>query len=361
MAALRPRSILKPASLWIAYLCGAPLSSSSALWRATFKGGASLKAPSNVLSYPPNDPLFPHQKTFFEALRIKEVWEAVTESGLSRKDVFVTIIDTGIAPGHPEFEGKLLEGYDASGAWPESLTDHSGHGTAMAGVLGANINNGVGIAGIADRVKMRVIRMTHHVNGAGYAQATRSWEAALTLDDTDVIVFANVMPFEHNLSLFFKRILKKAVRKGILVLVSTTNSDNVDGPEENVLPCSLANSISGVLCIAGTRAKEELVLSTGAAKLASFGVPSTRVVHPSPTRNGSEWEYFRNWGSSAATAAVGGLVALMKSFKNFKPREIERILLNSTKERCRTNSGEEMLYGVLRPELAIRQAIAVAR
>ncbi|KAF4671695.1 hypothetical protein FOL46_009990 [Perkinsus olseni] len=308
MAARRARGIWKPASLWVAYLCGAPLSSSSALWRATFKG------------------------------------------------------DTGIAPGHPEFEGKLLEGYDASGAWPESFTDHNGHGTAMAGVLGANINNGVGIAGIADKVRIRPIRLTDRATGRATAtMKVRSWEAALKFKDTDIIVFAYGSPFTQDNSLFYKRTLEEAVRKGIFVVTASFNSDTNDTTAVP-LPCSLAHIIPGVLCVAATSALEPTQLLAEPSELASLGSPGSEVWAPR-SLDEDHWVYkFKKYrGSSVATAAVGGLVALIRSFKNFKPAEIERMLLNSTEGRCRTTQGKEMLYGVLRPDLAIRQAIALAR
>ncbi|KAF4646698.1 hypothetical protein FOZ61_005303, partial [Perkinsus olseni] len=116
--------------------------------------GASPSLPANVLEYPPNDKEFPGQETFFKALRIEETWKAVRESGLQREDVMVAIIDSGIAADHPDFKGKIEKGYDASGRRNKSLADVSAHGTAMAGIIGSNINNGIGIAGIADKVKL---------------------------------------------------------------------------------------------------------------------------------------------------------------------------------------------------------------
>ncbi|KAF4646879.1 hypothetical protein FOL46_005056, partial [Perkinsus olseni] len=42
------------------------------------------------------------------------------------------------------------------------------------------------------------------------------------------------------------------------------------------------------------------------------------------------------------------------------PEDIERMLLNATEGRVRTKTGYEMTYGVLRPDLAVKQAIAEA-
>ncbi|KAF4710586.1 hypothetical protein FOZ62_004391 [Perkinsus olseni] len=322
--------------------------------------GSTRETYQDALKYPPNDPYFRDQAVFFEALRIRETWRAVKWSGLPRKDVVVAILDSGITPGHPEFEGKILEGHDASGAWRKSVEDHNGHGTMVAGILGATINNGVGMAGIADRVKIFPIRMSHRRSTPKYAAIMQAWDAALNFEDTEVIVFACGGRYDRERALFYKGVLEKAVAKGIVVLTSTSNSNGVDSQNEVELPCSLANGLPGVLCVAATVTTEPMVLAADASKLASFGVPATDVVYPTRKYDGNHWVYRKNWGSSAAAAAAAGIVVLIKSFKNFRPQEIERILLNSTKGRVRTKAGDEMSYGVLRPDAAINQAIAEA-
>ncbi|KAF4651045.1 hypothetical protein FOZ61_010842 [Perkinsus olseni] len=324
--------------------------------------GAILRAHQNVLRYPPNDPLFPRQKRFFQALRIEETWEAVRQSGLPRKDVIVSLVDDGVPGGHPELKGKLLKGYDVGGAKNKSLLVKSGHGTAMAGIIAANINNGIGIAGIADKVKLRPIDDVNPITGkATLSMTMRALEATLRFKKNDVILFAAGYPYGQKTALLFKRVLEKAVKKGILFLTAVSNKDDADGMEELLLPCSLANGIPGVLCIAATTAKNPFVLSRNSSRLASFGAPGTDVWLPTRKRDGDDWIYKNRKGASAAAAAVAGIVALMKSFKNFKPRDVERILLNCTEGRVRTENGAEMFYGVLRPDLAVSQAIAEAR
>ncbi|KAF4699844.1 hypothetical protein FOZ63_020462, partial [Perkinsus olseni] len=102
--------------------------------------GAILRTYQNVLRYPPNDPLFPRQEKFFQALRIEETWEAVRQSGLPRKDVIVSIVEHGIPSEHPELKEKLLKGYDFGGDKNKSIVEDDGHGIAMAGIIAANIN-----------------------------------------------------------------------------------------------------------------------------------------------------------------------------------------------------------------------------
>ena len=119
---------------------------------------------------PPSDPLF-GQQWGLGRVRVPEAWDTTTGSS----DVIVAVLDTGIAllhetPSgmplatplpHPDLKGRLLPGYDFISK-PESSGDDDGrdadptdagdvftsrlHGTHVAGILGANTDNGMGIA-----------------------------------------------------------------------------------------------------------------------------------------------------------------------------------------------------------------------
>ncbi|KAF4733678.1 hypothetical protein FOZ62_032484, partial [Perkinsus olseni] len=232
----------------------------------------------------------------------------------------------------------------------------------MAGIIGSNINNGIGIAGIADKVKLFPIRATRNrTKGILTSEMIRAWEAALKFKKTQVILYAYGSRFKKADSLIKKRLLEKAVKKGVFVVTGASNSNDFDGREDVLVPCGLANGIRGVVCVAATFAKAPTVLCSNASKLASFGSPGSGVVFPTPNKVAGEWIYAKEeWGSSAASAAVAGVVALMTSFKNFKPEDVDRMLLNATEGRVRTKTGYEMTYGVLRPDLAVKQAIAEA-
>ncbi|MBC7541557.1 MAG: S8 family serine peptidase, partial [Candidatus Sericytochromatia bacterium] len=104
----------------------------------------------------PNDPLFAAQYGL-SITGTDKAW--VKQQGSA--DVIVAVIDSGIDGTHPEFAGQLLPGWDLTGKEPVAggHVDGYGHGTHVAGVIGAKSNNGIGIAGVAPGCKLLPVRI----------------------------------------------------------------------------------------------------------------------------------------------------------------------------------------------------------
>jgi len=67
--------------------------------------------------------------------------------------VTVAVVDSGIDRGHPEFQGRLAQGYDFINDDYDPQDDY-GHGTHVAGILAAAADNGQGISGLAPGVRL---------------------------------------------------------------------------------------------------------------------------------------------------------------------------------------------------------------
>lgn len=86
--------------------------------------------------------------------------------------VTVAILDSGIDATHPDMQGKLVPGwnfYDNN----NNTADVFGHGTMVAGVVGAVGNNTVGVIGVAWGSKLMPVRVTD-TSGTGYLSAFAS-------------------------------------------------------------------------------------------------------------------------------------------------------------------------------------------
>ena len=64
-----------------------------------------------------------------------------------RLERIVAVLDTGVDASHPDLDGNIVGGasFVAGSAWD---TDPNGHGTAMAGIVAAETDNGTDIAGV---------------------------------------------------------------------------------------------------------------------------------------------------------------------------------------------------------------------
>ncbi len=85
--------------------------------------------------------------------------------------IIVAVMDSGIDTLHPEFQGRLLPGIDAfatdsinTHGYPFTNYDENAHGTACAGIIGAEQDNSIGITGIAPHCKLVPVRFFFYVN-----------------------------------------------------------------------------------------------------------------------------------------------------------------------------------------------------
>ena len=72
--------------------------------------------------------------------------------------VVVAVVDTGVDLQHVDLRDRLLPGIDIVGH-DSDPQDENGHGTHVAGIIGADADNGVGVAGVAPGVKLLPVRV----------------------------------------------------------------------------------------------------------------------------------------------------------------------------------------------------------
>ena len=84
-------------------------------------------------------------------------WDTVYRSARPVGSAVVAVLDTGVDASHPDLAGRLVPGTSLlAGTGP--TVDPNGHGTAMAGIIAADTDNGIDIAGIGfDGVKVMPI------------------------------------------------------------------------------------------------------------------------------------------------------------------------------------------------------------
>ena len=103
-------------------------------------------------AYVPNDALASRQ-WHLEFNRTFDFWDAPTPLPAVR----VAVIDSGIDGDHPDFAGKIADARTFVGG--SARVDEEGHGTFVAGLIAAGVNNTVGIAGAASSAELLVAKV----------------------------------------------------------------------------------------------------------------------------------------------------------------------------------------------------------
>ncbi len=114
-----------------------------------------IREPSAI----PNDPLWSQQWDMVK-INAPQAWNTQTDAS----DIVVGILDSGIDFNHPDlFDNLWTSSEDGSHGFDCELQrsggeDSWGHGTLLAGIIGARGNNNIGIAGVSWKVKLLSLR-----------------------------------------------------------------------------------------------------------------------------------------------------------------------------------------------------------
>lgn len=187
--------------------------------------------------YAANDPDFSNQQ-YLDYINLKNTWNTTKGSGVT-----VAVIDSGIDTDHPEFAGriseksynasedKIVKDYDIS-----VIEDEQGHGTEVAGVLAASMDNNEGIVGVAPEVELLVIKCNVTASGEFVRGSDAVFGLAYAIEaDVDVIN----MSFGSYEDMYSKY-TELAVDSDIICVAAAGN----DGSNMPVYPASLDSVIS---------------------------------------------------------------------------------------------------------------------
>lgn len=130
-----------------------------------------VKATPNLCAYPtaiPNDPYW-NSQWGMRMIHAPDAWDI--EKGKS--SIIVAVIDSGVSTTHPDLQGRLLPGRDVADGdddvTPSPTDPMAGHGTHVAGIIGAQGNNNIGVVGVCwDNVKILPIKAAPNVDPRGY-------------------------------------------------------------------------------------------------------------------------------------------------------------------------------------------------
>lgn len=239
-----------------------------------------------------DDPLYPAQP-------VASAWQLAALHALANgRGQRVAVIDSAVDAAHPDLAGQVLSREDFVSAHPASGGE--GHGTAVAGLVAARADNGIGIAGIAPGARLLALRACWQ-SDRDAATWCHSLSLALALQaalaaQADVINLSLGGPHDRLLD----ALLDAALARGTAVVAAA--DDSADGG-------GYPASHPGVIAVREQEAQGERLAPSPA-----FAAPGRDLPTTAP---GGAMQVVS--GASYAAAQVSGLVALLREARQASP------------------------------------------
>ncbi len=293
----------------------------------------------------PTDPLFAQQWALRSA-RVPAVWSTATGG-----DVTVAVVDSGIDLSNPDLSENLwtnpgeiaangldddsngfvddVHGADTVGHDGDP-SDGLGHGTAVASLIGARGNNGLGITGVAWRVRMMPVKVLHDsgwgttvtlITGLRYALANGARVINLSVNGTEP-------------SQALEEAIRQAEAQGALVVTSAGN-DGVNRDRVASYPASIQSP--AVLTVASTNRGGGLGSGSAYGGAVDIAAPGEGVI-----ADGLNGGFTTQSGTSFAAAYVSGAAALLAAAR---PNATGAQLRNALVRSARRGAGVDRWIG----------------
>jgi serine protease len=245
------------------------------------------------------DPKSPPQYSL-DRMRVRDAWSLST--GGSR---VVAVLDTGVEFGHQDLAGRLLQGYDFvnDDLW---AGDDNGHGTWVSGIIAANTNNGIGIAGISWSDKVLPVKI---MSAAGTGNTSDLTSGIVWATDHGAsVINMSVGGFPY--STYVHDAIRYAWSRGVVLVGAAGNN----GRFEPFYPASYPEVIS----VSATQVEDEFSFWSSYHTDVDVSAPGSSVLttnceacKPIEHDTTGDHRYTYISGTSFATPNVAGVVALI--------------------------------------------------
>ena len=291
------------------------------------------------LNATPNDPMYNAQYAL-EKINAEQAWDITIGS----KSVVVGVIDTGIDGAHPDLKDNLwvnpnpgqngyindIHGYDFTGKTGGVPTDPNGHGTHVAGIIGAKGNNGEGVSGVNWNVSLAWLGISE---GGNYLSDSAAIEALNYANNHNILITNNSWGNNEYSEALYEAILNY---NGLFVASAGNDSANNDGRPNYPANYDCPNIIS----VASTDSSDDL------SDFSNYGPRSVHIAAPGSkvlsTYLGGTYRVLS--GTSMASPQVAGIAALIKAVNPaWSPRQVKAAICGTVRQT--PSVGARVVYG----------------
>ena len=245
---------------------------------------------------------------------LEPAWDHIADCG----GVVVAVIDTGVNYAHEDLVSNMWNGGTGFPNHGHDFVDNdddpmdqSGHGTHVAGILGAVGNNGTGTTGVCQRTRIMAVRVLDDTGVGTTATAMQGIGFAVTHGATVInLSLAGSGGFDPALS----DAISQAQNGDVVVIVAAGNQGrNIDLAGNATYPCAFTQP--NLLCVAALDQNYALaVFSNWGPTSVDLGAPGTNILSTwgGPEADSSTYNALN--GTSMAVPQVAGLATMLRAF-----------------------------------------------
>jgi subtilisin family serine protease len=296
--------------------------------------GAEPESVDEETDVAPNDPLYGSQP-FLPQIEANRAW--IIARGSSPR-VAVAVIDTGVDRDHPDLVSRLLPGPDLA-EHDGNPEDTCGHGTHVAGIIGAATNNGLRVAGVNWNAALIPIKVFPDVAGPSQCHAVGAVNLAAAIRwavDHGAMVINMSLAGPHR-SEADVAALEYAWNAGRVVVAAAGNS----GSSAREYPAGYERTEqfsswfglskrtyhTDVLAVGNVMSSDARAPKSNFGSWVDVAAPGTNIL--STYLNGGTATLT---GTSMAAPVVSGVASLMTSVGVLGPERIRSLLINTGKQ-----------------------------
>jgi hypothetical protein len=225
----------------------------------------------------------------------------------------VAVMDTGIQPNHPDLNQNIKGGINITGS-PSDYSDPNGHGTHVAGIIGA-LNNDIGIVGVMPQTDLYAVKVFNSKGEGSLSDIIRGLQWCID----NKIKLVNMSFGSPTDNATFREVFKNAEKAGIIMVVAAGNDSN----EHKIqYPAKYSETI----------AVSSLNKTNDISSFSSYG-PEVNLIAPGEDIL-STWNdggYKTLSGTSMAAPHVTGAIAqMLNQYGDLTPAQVRQLLKTTT-------------------------------
>ena len=289
------------------------------------------KSPKKEFSLIVNDPLI-QKKWDLSKIQAKQAWLNFSKGS---RNIVVAVIDTGIDVNHPDLKANIwtntkeipgnkidddkngfvddLHGWNFVGSKGKykgnnRVFDTHGHGTHIAGIIGAVGGNGIGLSGVAPKVSLMALKYYNPADsGSDNLNNTVKAIHYAIENGADIINYSGGGLSGNKAE---KEAIELAEKKGVLFVAASGNErSNMD--KKKYYPASYG--LSNILSVTATNPSDNILSSSNWGKSTLESAPGIDILSTLPGG-----KYGRMTGTSQATAVATGAAVLIMDYYKMK-------------------------------------------